>query len=140
MNINIIPCLNDNYSYLIHDEHSNTVAIIDPSEFEPCDKIINKNNPFIIEYDCIICNKRNIFRLNNIVRKINRNIKRCIQCVNYCPDKIINQRNTLFDTFEKKNDNNIIYININIIVKWCCTFFNPIFQTLMIILYMEPLN
>jgi hydroxyacylglutathione hydrolase len=43
MNINIIPCLNDNYSYLIHDEHSNTVAIIDPSEFEPCDKIIDKN-------------------------------------------------------------------------------------------------
>ena len=43
MNIKIIPCLNDNYSYLIHDEHKNTVAIIDPSEFEPCDKIIGKN-------------------------------------------------------------------------------------------------
>ena len=43
MNIKIIPCLNDNYSYLIHDQISNTVAIIDPSEFLPCDKIINKN-------------------------------------------------------------------------------------------------
>ena len=43
MNIKIIPCLNDNYSYLVHDELSNTVAIIDPSEFEPCDKIINNN-------------------------------------------------------------------------------------------------
>ena len=43
MNIEIIPCLDDNYSYLLHDEVSNTIAIIDPSEFTPCDKIINKN-------------------------------------------------------------------------------------------------
>jgi hydroxyacylglutathione hydrolase len=43
MNIEIIPCLNDNYSYLIHDESSGIVAIIDPSEFEPCNKIIDKN-------------------------------------------------------------------------------------------------
>ena len=43
MNIEIIPCLNDNYSYLLHDRISNTVAIIDPSEFLPCEKIINKN-------------------------------------------------------------------------------------------------
>lgn len=92
-------------------KNSNTNAIY---KLKANNKIINKNNPFIIEYDCIICNKRNIFRLNNIVRKINRNIKRCIQCVNYCPDKIINQRNTLFDTFEKKNDNNIINKSIDI--------------------------
>ena len=43
MNIEIIPCLNDNYSYLIHEKNSNTVAIIDPSEFNTCDKIIEKN-------------------------------------------------------------------------------------------------
>ena len=43
MNIKIIPCLNDNYSYLLHDEISNIVTIVDPSEFEACDKIINKN-------------------------------------------------------------------------------------------------
>ena len=40
MNIEIIPCLNDNYSYLIHEEKTNTVAIIDPSEFEPCNEVI----------------------------------------------------------------------------------------------------
>ena len=40
MNIEIISCLNDNYSYLIHEEKTNIVAIIDPSEFEPCDEII----------------------------------------------------------------------------------------------------
>jgi len=43
MKIEIISCLNDNYSYLIHDEISNTVAIVDPSEFIPCDTIISKN-------------------------------------------------------------------------------------------------
>ena len=43
MKIEIIPCLNDNYSYLIHDEISNTVAMVDPSEFIPCDSIISKN-------------------------------------------------------------------------------------------------
>ena len=43
MNIKIITCLNDNYSYLIHDESSDIVAIIDPSEFEPCYKVIDKN-------------------------------------------------------------------------------------------------
>ena len=42
MNIEIIPCLNDNYSYLIKDDQTNTVAIIDPSEFGPCDKKISE--------------------------------------------------------------------------------------------------
>ena len=42
MNIEIIPCLNDNYSYLIFEKESNTVAIVDPSEFYNCDKIIQK--------------------------------------------------------------------------------------------------
>ena len=40
MEIKIIPCLNDNYSYLIKDDQTDTVAIIDPSEFNPCDKKI----------------------------------------------------------------------------------------------------
>ena len=43
MNIEIIPCLNDNYSYLICDEDTNTVGIIDPSEFSACDKVIDKH-------------------------------------------------------------------------------------------------
>ena len=42
MNIEIIPCLNDNYSYLIKDDQTNTVAIVDPSEFGPCDAKINE--------------------------------------------------------------------------------------------------
>ena len=42
MKIEIIKCLNDNYSYLIFEEGTNTVSIIDPSEFIPCDKLIQK--------------------------------------------------------------------------------------------------
>ena len=42
MDIEIIPCLDDNYSYLLHDKISNIIAIIDPSEFAACDKIIAK--------------------------------------------------------------------------------------------------
>ena len=42
LRIEIIPCLNDNYSYLLYDKESNIVAIIDPSDFGPCDKIIKK--------------------------------------------------------------------------------------------------
>ena len=42
MDIEIIPCLNDNYSYLIKDDQTDTVAIIDPSEFSPCDEKINQ--------------------------------------------------------------------------------------------------
>ena len=42
MIIEIIPCLSDNYSYLIHEKESNTVSIVDPSEFKACDEAINK--------------------------------------------------------------------------------------------------
>ena len=44
LNIEIISCLKDNYSYLIHDQDTNTVAIIDPSDFDQCDQIIKKSN------------------------------------------------------------------------------------------------
>ena len=42
MKIEVIPCLNDNYSYLIIEENTNTVSIIDPSEFETCNEFIQK--------------------------------------------------------------------------------------------------
>tara|TARA_B100001063_G_C16628020_1_gene484265 strand:- start:111 stop:872 length:762 start_codon:yes stop_codon:yes gene_type:complete len=49
MKIEIISCLNDNYSYLIYEEKNNTVAIVDPSEFEPCDEVI-KNKYKKLDY------------------------------------------------------------------------------------------
>ena len=42
MKIEIIQCLNDNYSYLIFEKTTNKVTIVDPSEFDACDKIIKK--------------------------------------------------------------------------------------------------
>ncbi len=40
--VDIISCLNDNYSYLLYEDTSGIVAIIDPSEYEPCEKLIDK--------------------------------------------------------------------------------------------------
>ena len=42
MKIEIIKCLNDNYSYLIFEEETNNVSIVDPSEFISCNKVIQK--------------------------------------------------------------------------------------------------
>jgi len=42
MIVEIIPCLSDNYSYVIHEKETGTTSIVDPSEFEACDKVINK--------------------------------------------------------------------------------------------------
>ena len=42
MKVEIIPCLSDNYSYLIYEKETNTVSIVDPSEFGTCDKVIQK--------------------------------------------------------------------------------------------------
>ena len=42
MKIEIIRCLNDNFSYLIFEKNTNTITIVDPSEFNACDKVIIK--------------------------------------------------------------------------------------------------
>ena len=42
LDVKIIPCLSDNYAYLMHDKKNNIVGIIDPSEFEPINTIIEK--------------------------------------------------------------------------------------------------
>ncbi|MFL2715463.1 MAG: hydroxyacylglutathione hydrolase [Gammaproteobacteria bacterium] len=44
MRIEIIPCLQDNYSYLIIDEINNNACVVDPSEAEPIINFIEKNN------------------------------------------------------------------------------------------------
>ena len=42
LNVSIIKCLSDNYSYLLQDENTNTVGVVDPSEFLAVDKEIKK--------------------------------------------------------------------------------------------------
>ena len=42
VDITIINCLSDNYRYLIRDKKTNLIGIVDPSEFNQVDKIINR--------------------------------------------------------------------------------------------------
>ena len=43
MKIKIIPCLQDNYSYLIINEKNNTACVIDPSEANPIIEYLDNN-------------------------------------------------------------------------------------------------
>ena len=42
--IEIIPCLQDNYSYLIIDENKNDACVVDPSEAKPIINFVEKEN------------------------------------------------------------------------------------------------
>ena len=44
MRIEIIPCLQDNYSYLIIDENNSSACVIDPSEANPIISFVENNN------------------------------------------------------------------------------------------------
>ena len=65
MKIKIIPCLQDNYSYLIINEKDNTACVIDPSEANPIIEYLDNNKiklKFILNthhhYDHVGGNKR----------------------------------------------------------------------------------
>jgi len=49
MKIQTIPCLQDNYSYLIIDEENNTACVIDPSEADPIIEYL-ENNKIKLEF------------------------------------------------------------------------------------------
>ncbi len=44
MRIEIIPCLQDNYSYLIIDDSNNSACVIDPSESQPIINWLDNKN------------------------------------------------------------------------------------------------
>jgi len=44
MKIEIIPCLKDNYSYIIIDLKNNNTCVVDPSESKPIINFLEKNN------------------------------------------------------------------------------------------------
>ena len=44
MKVEIIKCLQDNYSYLIIDENSRSACVVDPSESKPIIDFVKKNN------------------------------------------------------------------------------------------------
>ena len=42
MEITPIPCLTDNYAYVIYDSNSKTTGVVDPSESKPIISFIKK--------------------------------------------------------------------------------------------------
>ena len=42
LEINIIPCLQDNNSYIVKDATSGVVGVVDPYEFKPVDNLIKE--------------------------------------------------------------------------------------------------
>ena len=43
MRVEIISCLQDNYSYLIIDDKNNIACVVDPSEAKPIIEFVKKN-------------------------------------------------------------------------------------------------
>jgi len=42
LKVHTVKCLQDNYSYIIHNESTNLVGVVDPSEFYPIDTFVKK--------------------------------------------------------------------------------------------------
>jgi hypothetical protein len=66
---------------LVSSKYSNTKIPIYKLELD--DKLISRNNSFIISYKCLECQRENKVSLNNIVRKINKSIWKCRICKEY---------------------------------------------------------
>ena len=45
--INLIPCLTDNYAYIIYDNITKSVGVIDPSESKPIISFLEKIKLYI---------------------------------------------------------------------------------------------
>ncbi|XP_018487939.1 probable hydroxyacylglutathione hydrolase 2, chloroplastic [Raphanus sativus] len=43
LHIELVPCLADNYAYILHDEDTGTVGVVDPSEAAPVMNALKKN-------------------------------------------------------------------------------------------------
>lgn len=44
LQIELVPCLRDNYAYILHDENTGTVGVVDPSEAAPIIEALTKKN------------------------------------------------------------------------------------------------
>ena len=86
------------------------------------ENIITRNNHYNITYKCINCNSIHKVSLNNILRKINRNIINCRICKEYEELKRNNQSNYMLNYHLSKNininnDKNIIIKQISLLNK-----------------------
>ena len=102
-NIISIECKKNNIKYdtkffsidkIVH-KYSNTGVPL--YRFFNNNEIITKNNNFIIEYKCLNCEAIHIVALNNILRKINKNITKCRICKELDEYKRLNQSNFMIE-------------------------------------------
>ncbi|CAA2958849.1 probable hydroxyacylglutathione hydrolase 2, chloroplastic [Olea europaea subsp. europaea] len=42
LRIELVPCLRDNYAYIVHDEDTGTVGVVDPSEAAPIIDVLDR--------------------------------------------------------------------------------------------------
>jgi len=42
LTVDVVPCLQDNYSFIIHDVKTDVIGVVDPSNFNPIDSFIKK--------------------------------------------------------------------------------------------------
>lgn len=64
-------------------------------------EVITRNNHYIVSYKCINCDSIHKVALNNIIRKINRNITKCRICKEFDDIKRQNQSKYMIDRFDK---------------------------------------
>ena len=50
MQITPIPCLTDNYAYIIKDTNSKMIGVVDPSEALPIISFLNKKKLYLISF------------------------------------------------------------------------------------------
>ena len=86
--IEIIPCLQDNYSYLIIDKDKNDACVVDPSEAKPVINFIEKENinlKYILNthhhFDHIGGNKELKQKYNSIVVGYKHDVKEFLKLV-----------------------------------------------------------
>lgn len=98
-----------NIKKIIH-QYSNTkekiYRIFINFEDSDSETLIKRNNPYRIHYFCLECGRENIVNLNNIVRKINRNIKKCNMCKNLDENKRKKQSLYMKNNKRRKNFKN----------------------------------
>ena len=83
-----------NIDKIIH-KYSNTGVPLYRFFYE--NEVITRNNHYVVEYKCICCKSIHIVALNNILRKINRNILKCRICKELDESKRINQSSFMIE-------------------------------------------
>jgi len=70
MKVIVVPCLNDNYSYILFDEQSKKAAVVDPSEAWPVLRELEKNQLSLTAVLCTHHHADHIGGLEDIIEEL----------------------------------------------------------------------